>query len=266
MFKKPLIIITSLIPILIISFAMFHQTSSADILNTCGVETLKKYLSLEKGNEGDGYKELIKSFDTSDGYSREIKIRIAFEKAREEYHDTIRCVFDIATVQILGSASGIGDNLKKDDLPSLMNIFKDLNDAEKVCKLTETDKFKKMISDSVGFTTLVQPLLEAYDKYKFFIGFLRQEFVNMPIDNSNKDGFTENYLKMEQVFENEKTDSLAALETAFLTLKEMRIAFVMHVRFECILKNLELYQSMMRNIRSIVSRIPSVIEDASMHK
>jgi len=279
MFKKILLIIIGLILLLLISFAAIYEASSAAaaeeniIIKTCEIKKLNDYLSLKKDDkgviQGGGYKNLNEAFSKSDGYSSEIKIRMAFENARTEYHETIKCVFDIASIKILGSAGGIGDNIRKNDIPDLSKALIDLNDTDKMCTFAESGKLKKIINDN-GPEQLIQPILEAYSNYANFINYLADTFKNVEIKNTGSNiglgDYGDKYLRMKNIMGNEIQDSIVALDSAFQSLKEMRIAFVIHARFECMLKNLQMYQKMLKNVRSIISALPSAIEDASMHK
>jgi len=268
MLKKILIIAIGIILLLIISSVLIYEVSSADISSTCEFTKLNDYLSLTVGKEGDGYKNFEKALKTPDGDSNDLKARIAFEKARTKYHDTIKCVFDVSAISVLGSTRGLGDNIKKDNLPDLDAALADLLKPEKVCALWPV-KLTKIINSN-NAETLIKPILESYNKYSAFINYILSKIESFPtISGSSSNVLVsayDNLDKMKLVMGNEITDSLVALDAAFGGLKELRLSFVMHVHFECMLKNLEIYRRMLASLRTIVSTLPSVIEDASMHK
>jgi hypothetical protein len=270
--KLPIIIIG-----ILLSFVIIHEVSvAADAtpatkpaqstsIKICQIDKLNTYLTV------DAKTELEKALAESDGDSNALKIRVAFEKARKEYHDTVKCVFDVATIEMLGSAGGVGENFTKDKLPDLTQALTDINKPDKVCPLVDNGKLKAMVNGVNGENpaNLVPPLLGAYNNYSalisYFVDKLQQGTgVNGTYTNLNAE--TENYKPIQLIMENEVQDSIMALDSAMQTLKELRISFVMHVRFECMLKNLELYRRLMANLRSIVTVMPSIISNASMHK
>lgn len=279
MLKKILIIAVGIILLLIISSVLIYEVSSAaDIKTVCEFTTLNDYLTPEK--KGSAYKDFEKALQTNDGYSNDLKARIAFEKARAKYHDTIKCVFDVSAISILGSTRKLGDNIKKDNYPDLEPALADLLKPDKVCalwpeRLTEIIDEKKPNSNSPNPKSnspeiLIKPILESYNKYSAFINYILSKIESYPtISGSSSNVLVSSYDnldKLKLIMGNEITDSLVALDAAFTGLKELRLSFVMHVHFECMLKNLEIYRRMLASLRTIVSTLPSVIEDASMHK
>jgi len=274
MLKKILIIAVGIILLLIISSVLIYEVSSADnpaIVTTCEFSKLNDYLTPDK--DGSYYKDFEKALATNDGYSNDLKARIAFEKARAKYHDTVKCVFDVSAISILGSTRKLGDNIKKDNLPDLDAALQDLLKPEKVCALWPKKLTEIIDGDSTKSNSpqqLLQPILESYNKYSVFINYILGKIESYPtISGSSSNVLVSSYDnldKLKLIMGNEITDSLVALDAAFTGLKELRLSFVMHVHFECMLKNLEIYRRMLASLRTIVSTLPSVIEDASMHK
>ena len=260
--------ITALI-IIILSGLQFAYAADYkyDATKICDIDTAKKYFSLEDKKQGDGYTNLEKELNDSNGDSVALKVRIAFEKARAQYHDTMKCVFDVATIQLLGAPAGLSDNITKDNLPDLTKALSVINDADKVCALDDDTKFRDLV-DGTGAANFVPKLLDFYNTYSAFItDYLMKESEGITSDSSgNLSDALYDYNSLQMIMENEIQDSIVALDTATQTLKQMRLAFVMHVRFECMLKDLKLYQTMLKNLRSIVTVLPSAIIDASMPK
>ena len=251
-----IIIVTTIITL------SWYQVSSADTIDECKIKDLNTYLTTTA--RSDFQKALVDEKDAND-----LDVRIAFEKARTKYHDTVKCVFDIATIKLLGSAAGIGKSVKADDLPDLnQKVLSELNKPDKVCALIEQGTLKDIINQD-GPANLVEIMLKSYEYYSAFIRYLIVQQQNYPSIDSSFLGFQEvaehtNALNL--IMENEIQDSIVALDTAFLALKELRLSFVMHVHFQCMMKNLEVYRKMLGNLRTLVMGVPGLIEDASMHK
>jgi hypothetical protein len=244
-------------------------------IKICGVDKLNDYLALSKAQggtaekDGAAFADLQKSLNEDSGDSNALKIRVAFEKAREKYHNTAKCVFDVATVEILGSAGGLGENLKKDSLPDLTLALADLNVPDKVCPIMEKGKLKSIINGN-NPENLVPSLLTAYNNYSALVTRFIERLKQV---GTGKEGSVTNFEEeykvgqpLQLLMENEIQDSIIALDSAFEALKELRVSFVLHVHFECMLKNLALYQRLLGNLRSIVTVMPSVISDASTHR
>jgi len=62
----------------------------------------------------------------------------------------------------------------------------------------------------------------------------------------------------------EKQNALVAMNITFASLKELRLAFVMHVHFQCILNSLDKYRKKLEDVRIIVDSLPFELQDASM--
>jgi len=60
--------------------------------------------------------------------------------------------------------------------------------------------------------------------------------------------------------------SLLAIDLMFTSLKEMRLAFVMHVHFQCTLKYLEKYRKALEKLRKFIQPLPEKLRDASVVK
>ena len=280
MLKKVILIIIGFALLLLVSFGVYYEITTADTtppydatkdpkspVSICQVTNLNTYFSITPGSEGDGYKNLEKALSKNDNDSVTLKIRIAFETARKMYQDTIKCVFDVATVQLLGSATGIGNSINKNNIPSIDQALPDLLRPDKMCRLADNTKFKDIVN-STGPGSMLSPLLSAYNSYSDFISkYLAPKLDNVPVAGG---GDVTDILKNSQgiklIFENEIQNSIMSLDAALQSLKEMRQSFVMHVKFECILQDLQSYQALLKNIRSMVSVLPSIITDCSMHK
>ena len=193
-----------------------------------------------------------------------LNFRLAFEKARTDYHNYVKCIFDRAAIDMLASASGDTEGV---GLAVLIDKLPDLLKPKTACK-KEKDLTKIMSDGSPK--SLLKPLLETYNKY---VGHLKALLVeiskNLEVPEESAQDFSLLITRKQAfqlIIENEIQDAYVALDAAFITLKEMRQAFVMHVHFQCILQNLEAYRRVMENLRVVVESLPGVIEDCSMHK
>jgi len=262
MLKKFTSSIINIVFILTIILTAVPVHASGNMLEVCKLKDLEKYLT-ETAKE-----DLKKMIKNEDDDSNNLKIRVAFEKARTRYHDTIKCVFDASTISILGSASGTGSNLKKDDLPALSKqVLGDLNKPDKACL---SDEKRKQIIENSDPSLLVPGLLSAYNLYYDFITYainLLEEYPDIdPLENFALENSSKQTNQLKLIMKNESENAIIALNGAFIALKELRRNFIMHVHFQCMMKNLEIYRKLMGNLRKVITVLPSVIHDASTHK
>ena len=190
--------------------------------------------------------------------------RIAFEKARTQYHDAVKCVFDKSAISILSSA---GDDFDAAILAAGAPNFPNLLKPDVAC--LDEKPLANLLKDSSP-ENLLQPLLGLYNDYTEYLDGLLVTVSISSLDNKSQIRDFAKVINKLDIFqhlvENEIQNSLVALDAAFISLKEMRQAFMMHVHFQCMLKNLEDYRRVLGNLRAVVSIIPGVIEDCSMHK
>ncbi len=267
MFKKTLSITIGIIIILNSSFVLWNQVSNASedmgVIKICKLSELNDYLSK---TARDDFMETL----DDDKNENDLDVRIAFEKARTKYHNAVKCVFDATTIKILGSAAGKNKEVKgADDMPSLTKeVLAELNKPDKACALIEKGTLKDILMQD-GPQNLVPKVLNSYEHYADFIRYLIIKQANRPSIDTSAIGFYElvaHAKALGLIMENEIQDSIVALDTAFLALKELRLSFVMHIHFQCMMKNLEVYRKMLGKLRKLVMTTPGLIEDASMHK
>jgi len=194
----------------------------------------------------------------------ELNFRVTFEKASNQYHLYMECVFEGMVTAMLSSAGGDTSGIFAANAPDLPEFMKPESACLKEDKLTAVLK-------SGSPETLLSPLLATYNTYVDYLKMMLQvgrsnvtvEENGVPLSIAEINARRE-FLSTTLV-DDEIQDSLAALDGAFNSLKEMRKAFAMHIHFQCMLRNLELYRHAMENLRKVVSGLPSVIENASMH-
>ena len=238
--KKILLILTGLMLLIITSFI----TNSAYAVSPSNVivEACKDKLPQ--------YPTEAEKIDLNEPYNGKynLNFRIAFETARTEYHAYVKCIFDKATKDILGSEA---EKLLQPDTACL-----------------KEEKLVEILNDGSP-ANLLKPILEIYNKYVDYLNLLSKkasENLEIEAGGSNIAKIFTEYGNLQLIVENEVQNAIVALDSAFIALKEMRQAFVMHVHFQCMMKNLELYRQALGNIRRVVSAIPPLIEDASMHR
>lgn len=249
--KKLIISIIGIITIFSFQFLIFNVAAETGI---------------EKSKIADecGLYDLEFKYPDGDKDFNDLTFRISFEKARTQYHDAVKCVFDKSVISILSSA---GDDLGAATLTAGAPNFPNLLKPDVAC-LNEKP-LANLLKDSSP-ENLLQPLLNLYNKYTEHLQNLMTIASVYSADNETQIRDFANVINKLSIFqhmvENEIQNSLVALDAAFISLKEMRQAFVMHVHFQCMLKNLEDYRRVLGNLRTVVSIIPGVIEDCSMHK
>ncbi|MBU1018128.1 hypothetical protein KKA33_03830 [Patescibacteria group bacterium] len=228
--KKFLILITGILLILTLNIAHAEEQESA-VLKKCKSQ-LPSYptvIELEPNTH--------------------LEFRLEFERARNQYHDYMNCVFEEATVDILG-----------EDPKALLK-------PDTAC---QSEKKLVDVLKNSSPETLLQPLLKAYHDYAGYLNRLViQVSANSESNVTTIRDFDLAFQRIQQLrvlVEDEIQNGIVALDAALNTIKEMRQAYVMHVHFQCMLKNLEVYRQMMGHLRSVVTIIPDVIIDCSMHK
>ncbi len=246
--KKLIISIIGIVTIFSFQLSVLNAAAEPEkskIADECGLYDLKfKYPSNEDFND--------------------LVFRIAFEKARTQYHDAVKCVFDKSVISILSSA---GDDLDAAVLTAGAPSFPNLLKPDVAC--LDEKPLTNLLKDSSP-ENLLQPLLNLYNNYTEHLkGLVSITSVSSADNKTQIRDFAKVINKLntfQHMVENEIQSSIVALDAAFISLKEMRQAFMMHVHFQCMLKNLEDYRRLLGNLRTVISIIPSVIEDCSMHK
>ncbi len=178
-----------------------------------------------------------------------LQFRLEFEQARTRYHGYMNCVFEEAATDILGE------------------------DPEALLKPDTACQSEKKLVDVMKNSspeTLLQPLMDTYHDYADYLNRLAIHVAAESESNVTTMGeFNQAFRRIQQLrllVEDEVQNTIVALDAAFNSLKEMRQAYIMHVHFQCMLKNLETYRRVMGKLRAVVTMLPDVIIDCSMHK
>jgi len=180
-----------------------------------------------------------------------------FEKAKSAYHEYAQCMFDSAEQVLLKSKAG------EPDFP--------WNDPGKAC-LTDDERNKLIESSDFGsIAAILQKVHREYDahltkllnSYKK-VGRERNERGNLlsPLNALLVRGLISSEFEILTKLEIE--NALVAMDMTFITLRELRLALIMHIHFECMMKNLEKFRSYLESLRIIIDLLPDRLEDASM--
>lgn len=206
------------------------------------------------------YPEEIK-FETED----HLNFRLAFETVRNNYHTYVRCIFDRAFITILGSAGTDTEGIFSTSAPNFIDALPRFLQPSTAC--LDQDKLVKILKDSSPLN-LLPHLLGEYSRYvKHLTRLFDDALPSLPSAISNIGEFAEAFEQnriFKQLFDNEIQDAIVALDSAFINLKELRMALVMHVHFQCMLENLESYRRILGNLRSVLTVLPDLIHDASL--
>lgn len=220
------------------------------------------------------YEELIKVWEEAESKDQDAYME-AFEAAQEAYHDYVGCLFDIAERKILGSDGAEQDGtmsanmLNTGGLPGFGDII-DLMSPTQAC--LDPEDLKKIIK-STDPKDMLTTLLDAHTTYSEHLQDLgtRYSAAGGVTDSSGKmlEGISSLKRKAAQfdtIKRRRKLEietSLMAIDMMFTSLKELRLAFVMHVHFQCTLKYLDKYRRRLEDLRDVIEPLPDQLENAS---
>ncbi len=200
----------------------------------------------------------------------------AFNDARDAYHIYVECIFNYAEVKILGSvgaSKGTTQALTPNFDPGEAPII-----GPGIEWMTKAACIKQPeLGEITGDTSpdqMLPPLLETYNSYIDHLDKLIKLYSIIGEEGGGEAG----KLSLEQQLDvktrvimgatrktdTEKQNALVAMNITFASLKELRLAFVMHVHFQCILNSLDKYRKKLKDVRIIVDSLPFELQDASM--
>jgi len=190
----------------------------------------------------------------------------AFEKSQAAYHSYVQCLFDFAEDSILwnggfvqgGQFQANTPNFPWMDPPAACLTQKKMNE---IINNTNTDQMLgPLLKTHKAYTEHLDAILNLYEQFGVEKGSDGQ-----PLEGTQ--GFSERIKKSSSFTAQtkaEKENSLIAMNMAFISLRELRLSFVIHVHFQCMLNNLETYRKFFEDLRAIVTLLPSRLENASM--
>jgi len=193
-----------------------------------------------------------------------------FEKTQSAYHSYISCLFGAAFDHVLKEQ---GKRTKiKGELSAQINTINWMLPGQ-AC-ITEDQLITSI--ESTSPKVLLPLALDALDDYTNFLFSINQaledhvtlgEVPKSIQEQASSDVQRKSLLVQEarQRINNELEASLLALEVSLNSLKELRFSFVMHVRLQCILRELGSYQKMLGDIRRTIEGFPSMLKNASVN-
>lgn len=216
------------------------------------------------------YDDLLKAWQESP--QDESSYKAAFEKAQLAHHGYVGCMFDFAERTILKSdgASDSGtmnaNTLNTGGIPVFSTLV-DWMSPNEAC-LTQ-DELKKLVQATEP-SVLLSPILKAYANYRDHLDTLGEEFdgSGIVLDSnaetlSDKIDIVNTYSRQRKM---EIQSALMVIDLMFTSLKELRLSFVMHVQFQCMLKFLEKYRKALEELRNVIEPLPALLKDASITK
>lgn len=231
------------------------------ILETCS-EFENAFTEIVEGNKN----YVSAMMDEPKLYYKHIDFRIDFEETRNAYHDYVKCIFDQAVVRILGSAGGDTEGIMSTNSPNFIDALPDWLKPDLAC--LDESKLSEILADGKPANLLLY-ILPIYNEYVIHLELLYRavlEESGYDLKDANFTDIVVNNAALKLIVQNEIQDALVAIDSTFISIKELRQAFMMHVHFQCMLKNLEFYRRALENMRSVISVMPALLEDASMHK
>lgn len=202
----------------------------------------------------------------------------AFENAQEAYHDYVGCLFNFAESEILQSEGAEhggtiqANTLNTGTLPIVGGLI-DWMAPDQAC--ISREELNRVILKSEP-TQMLGPILQAHADYKKHLLYIRagttSEGIETTPTGNSVGGADQLELKitatdqLSRQTQMEIDSSLMAIDLMFTSLKELRLAFVMHVHFQCALKFLDQYRLALEQLRKIVVPLPNQLRDASFVK
>ena len=191
---------------------------------------------------------------------------------QEKYHEYVQCMFDYAEDQILDSGGAKTRGTAQANAPAFP-WFK----PEAACIIKDGKEYKMNEAlQASAPSELIPPLLKIHQEYANMLNKIAPKYEQEGTEsgeggeNLSVTGLfaakSKASRELRSYIESEIDNSLVAIDITFTTLKELRMAFLMHVQFQCMLNNLEKYRKALESIRTIVSCLPAHLEDASVTK
>lgn len=178
-----------------------------------------------------------------------------YQSAQKAYHNYIGCMFEFARDEVLKRNNKIVDWLA----------------PKQAC--LDPGETKKII-DNTAPTLMIEAVLQSHTDYKNYLNELGKTYSNEGVETSDDGknlGLAEQLIAKAAYFPSlqrqrqmEVDSSLVAIDLMFSSLKELRLAFVMHVHFQCSLKYLEKYRKSLGALRRLIVPLPDQLRDASV--
>jgi hypothetical protein len=224
--------------------------------------------------------ELQSEIDAGEMEFNYAKFEEVFEDVQDQYHEYTDCMFSYAEAKILrnvGASKGITQAMTPNFDPSVLPLIGPPIDWMTSAACLTPEKLKE-IKDATVSDTMLPPLLEIHGIYSDFLDalVLKYKLEGRETEISDEDlnptaidqllAMSTAYTGINRQVDVEKENALVAMDIAFKSLKELRLAFFMHVQFQCMMNNLEKYRKWLEDIRVIVDSLPDRLRDCSMTK
>ena len=237
-------------------------------------ELLQRY---EKDNVFVSLKKLQEDVATGEVLWSYGKFQEVFEEIQEQYHSYVECIFNYAEIQILGDFQvKFLQGTTQASMPTLGDVpIIDWLIPEAACI---DEKKREEIFLNTSSDALLLPLLRTHNDYSDYLDGLSilyetdgREIIQTESGASTTlveqvNIMADAYEGINRQIELEKQNALVAMDMAFKSLKELRMALLMHIQFQCIMNDLEEYRRWLEDIRSIVEMFPVMLKDCSMTK
>lgn len=193
---------------------------------------------------------------SEDALDTPLGFRKAFEQARTEYHEYLECIFDGAVKNILGSSGADTDGFWSANSPNIPEWSR-----PDVACLDPADI--KKVNENTESAALLPAVLKAHNAYAKHLEQLYQKhsvdlFIDIPFEEAEAMGG-----KARLLITNEIQNARAGIHSAFAQLSDLRLVFMMHVQFQCMLHSLEEYRRLLSDLRSVILALPARLIDAS---
>ncbi len=195
-------------------------------------------------------------------------VHVAFDTMRLAYHTYVECLFSFASEAMLGTAWLAQTKTTMGTISVNVPNVPDVPDWLKPDLACQDEKKLSAIMKRTSPNVVLTPLLESHQLYADQLKKLADAYNAAPKSQS---GTNLNFARdasqvvgIKHTFDMELQDAWTAMSTTLISLKEMRLAFVMHVHFQCMLNNLERYRRMLEDLRIVIETLPSLLHDASV--
>lgn len=190
-----------------------------------------------------------------------------FKKTQIAYHSYMGCLFDFAEAKIYDtnmatSAGGIQANTANTNVIDWMI-------PDQAC--LPPDELEKIVHQTSP-EEMLKPVLQAHTDYNNYLNALVEDFLNKGkiLDNAGREKSANeksNFItEVERNAQTEIDTAMMTIDLMFTSLKELRLAFVMHVHFQCTLKYLDKYRDTLGELRKLIVPLPGQLRDASVTK
>ncbi len=216
----------------------------------------------------DEDKEIASLIENAEAINYEVYAAV-FERSQLIYHSYVGCLFEYAESTVYKDDKFKQRGIVEANTPNTKVI--DWMVPDQAC-LAQTE-INQIINDSSP-EQMLGPVLKAHSDYSAHLNELGESYSSLvfyvgdlPIRATSDEGLYERTSTVERINlerQMEIDSSLVTIDLMFSYLKELRMAFVMHVHFQCTLKGLEKYRKALEELRNLIEPLPDQLRDASI--